>query len=127
MKNQIVLDFKLVVLRSEHTIWNALVHIFCCNLGSMLFSITVKKNVLNIPYYMFIVQMYSFRIQHNCIFHFYDFSVIYYDFSKLLRGVICPVLESSRGKKSIFIGWGVICSRLGVKSESGNIEFLFLA
>jgi hypothetical protein len=28
MKNQIVLDFKLVVLRSEHTTWNALVHIF---------------------------------------------------------------------------------------------------
>jgi hypothetical protein len=28
MKNQIVLDFKLVVLRSEHIIWNTLVHIF---------------------------------------------------------------------------------------------------
>jgi hypothetical protein len=28
MKNQIVLDFKLVVLHSEHTIWNTLVHIF---------------------------------------------------------------------------------------------------
>jgi hypothetical protein len=27
-KNQIVLDLKLVVLRSEPTIWNALVHIF---------------------------------------------------------------------------------------------------
>jgi hypothetical protein len=26
MKNQNVLDCKLVVLRSEHTIWNALVH-----------------------------------------------------------------------------------------------------
>jgi hypothetical protein len=54
MKNQIVLDLKLVVLRSEHTIWNALVHIFCCNFRSMLFSIIVQ-NVLNIPYYMFIV------------------------------------------------------------------------
>jgi hypothetical protein len=43
MKNQIVLDFKLIVLRSEHTLWNALVHIFCCNFRSMLFSITVKK------------------------------------------------------------------------------------
>jgi hypothetical protein len=43
MKNQIVLDFKLVVLRSEHIIWNVLVHIFCCNFRSMLFSITVKK------------------------------------------------------------------------------------
>jgi hypothetical protein len=43
MKNQIVLDFKLVVLHSEHTIWNALVHIFCCNFRSILFSITVKK------------------------------------------------------------------------------------
>jgi hypothetical protein len=32
--------------------------------------------------------------------------VIYYDFSKLLQGVICPVLESSGGKKSIFIDWG---------------------
>jgi hypothetical protein len=28
MKNQIVLDFKLVVLHSEHTIWNTLVHVF---------------------------------------------------------------------------------------------------
>jgi hypothetical protein len=28
MKNQFVLDLKLVVLRSEHTIWNTLVHIF---------------------------------------------------------------------------------------------------
>jgi hypothetical protein len=27
MKNQIVLDFKLVVLRSESIIWNVLVHI----------------------------------------------------------------------------------------------------
>jgi hypothetical protein len=26
MKNQIVLDFKLVVPRSEHIIWNSLVH-----------------------------------------------------------------------------------------------------
>jgi hypothetical protein len=43
MKNQIVLDFKLVVLRSEHTIWNTLVHIFCYNFRSMLFSIIVKK------------------------------------------------------------------------------------
>jgi hypothetical protein len=72
MKNQIVLDFKLVVLRNEHTIWNALVHIFCYNFRSMLFFITVKKNVLNISYYMFIV-MYSFRIQHNWIFHFMIF------------------------------------------------------
>jgi hypothetical protein len=54
MKNQIALDFKLVVLHSEHTIWNALVHIFCYNFRSMLFSMIVK-NVLNIPYYMFIV------------------------------------------------------------------------
>jgi hypothetical protein len=28
MKNQIALDFKLVALHSEHTIWNALGHIF---------------------------------------------------------------------------------------------------
>jgi hypothetical protein len=53
MKNQIALDFKLVVLRSEHSIWNALVHIFCCNLRFMLFSITVKKCTK--IYYMFIV------------------------------------------------------------------------
>jgi hypothetical protein len=43
MKNQIVLDFKLVVLRSEHIMWNTLVHIFCYNFRSMLFSVTVKK------------------------------------------------------------------------------------
>jgi hypothetical protein len=43
MKNQIVLDFKSVVIRSEHTIWNALVHIFFCNFRSMLFFIAVKK------------------------------------------------------------------------------------
>jgi hypothetical protein len=54
MKNQIVLDFKLVVLRSEYTIWNTLVHIFCYNFRSMFFSIIVK-NILNMPYYMFIV------------------------------------------------------------------------
>jgi hypothetical protein len=54
-------------------------------------------------------------------FPFYDFSVIYYDFSKLFQGVICPVLESLRGKKFIFIGWGVMCSdphRLG-----GEVDF----
>jgi hypothetical protein len=55
IKNQIVLDFKLVALRGEHTIWNTLVHIFCYNFRSMLFSIIVK-NILNIPYYnMFIM------------------------------------------------------------------------
>jgi hypothetical protein len=43
MKNQIVFDFKLVVLRSEHTIWNTLVHIFCYSFRSVLFSIIVKK------------------------------------------------------------------------------------
>jgi hypothetical protein len=43
MKYQIVLDFKLEVPRSEHTIWNALVHIFCYNFKSMFFSIIVKK------------------------------------------------------------------------------------
>jgi hypothetical protein len=31
-------------------------------------------------------------------FSFYDFSMIYYDFSKLLQWVICLVLESSGGK-----------------------------
>jgi hypothetical protein len=49
----------------------------------------------------------------------YDFSVIYYDFSKLFQGVI-PVLESSGGKRSIFIGWWVMCSnphRLGGKVD----------
>jgi hypothetical protein len=31
----------------------------------------------------------------------------FYDFSKPLQVVICPVLENSGGKKkSIFIGWG---------------------
>jgi hypothetical protein len=39
-------------------------------------------------------------------FPFYDFFVIYYDFSKLLWGVICSVLEIQGVKKSIFIGWG---------------------
>jgi hypothetical protein len=37
---------------------------------------------------------------------------------KTTLGVICPVLESSGGKKYNFIGWGVMCSdphRLGVK------------
>jgi hypothetical protein len=34
------------------------------------------------------------------------FSVIYYDFSKLLQGVICHVLESPGNKKFIFMGWG---------------------
>jgi hypothetical protein len=51
--------------------------------------------------------------------------VIYYDFSKLLQGVICPVLESSGGKKSIFIGWGVMCfnpHRLG-----GEVNFFLIS
>jgi hypothetical protein len=43
MKNQIVLDFKLVVLRSEHTTWNTLVHIFCYNFRSMLFLHNCKN------------------------------------------------------------------------------------
>jgi hypothetical protein len=34
-------------------------------------------------------------------FSFYDFFVIYYDFSKLLQGVICPVLESSGVKNPV--------------------------
>jgi hypothetical protein len=34
------------------------------------------------------------------------FSVIYYDFSKLLHGVIYLVLERLGGKNSIVIGWG---------------------
>jgi hypothetical protein len=38
-------------------------------------------------------------------FQFYDFSTIYYDISKLLHGVICPVLESLGGKTFI-LGWG---------------------
>jgi hypothetical protein len=50
MKNQTVLDFKLVVIRSEHTIWNALVHIFCCNFRSMIFSITIKNTKYTILY-----------------------------------------------------------------------------
>jgi hypothetical protein len=54
MKNLIALDFKLVVLRSEHTIWNDLVHIFSCNL-IYAFLHNCKKYILNIPYYMFIV------------------------------------------------------------------------
>jgi hypothetical protein len=50
--------------------------------------------------------------------------VIYYDFLKMFQGVICPVLESSGGKKFIFIGWGVMCSnphRLG-----GEVDFFHL-
>jgi hypothetical protein len=50
MKNQIVLDFKLVFLRSEHTIQNALVHIFYCNFRSMFFSITVNCTKYTILY-----------------------------------------------------------------------------
>jgi hypothetical protein len=38
MKNQIMLDFKLVVLHSEHTIWNALVHIFFVVTSYLFFS-----------------------------------------------------------------------------------------
>jgi hypothetical protein len=40
-------------------------------------------------------------------FPVYDFSVIYYDFSKLLQRVIWPVLESSEGDADRFIGWEV--------------------
>jgi hypothetical protein len=83
MKNQIVLDFKLVVLRSEHTIWNTLVHIFCYNFRSMLLSTTVKKCT---KYTILYVHCVDVLIQNptQMDFPFYDFSVIYYDFSKLL-------------------------------------------
>jgi hypothetical protein len=47
--------------------------------------------------------------------------MIYYDFSKLLQGVICPVVESSGGKRSIFIGWGVMCSTS--YSLGGEVDF----
>jgi hypothetical protein len=70
MKNQIVLDFKLVVLRSEHTIWNALVHIFCCNLRSTLFSITVKKYT---KYIILYVHWVDVLIESSWIFHFMIF------------------------------------------------------
>jgi hypothetical protein len=53
--------------------------------------------------------MYSLRI-NTIWFSILCFFVIYYNFSKLLQGMICHVLESSGGKKSIFIGWGVMCS-----------------
>jgi hypothetical protein len=51
-------------------------------------------------------------------------------FSKLLQGVICPVLKSSGGKLSIFIDWGVMCSiphRLGGKVDFFHILQYFLA
>jgi hypothetical protein len=83
MKNQIVLDFKLLVLRSEHTICNTLVHIFCCNFRSMLFSITVKKCTKYIILYVRYVDVLISN-PTRLDFSFYDFSVIYYDFSKLL-------------------------------------------
>jgi hypothetical protein len=68
MENPIVLDFKLVVLCGEHTIWNALVHIFYYNFISMLFSIIVEKCTKYTILYVHCVD-----VPHNWIFHFMIF------------------------------------------------------
>jgi hypothetical protein len=84
--------------------------IFFYNYGEKHRSkVTTKKYVLNhsILYVHCVELLIWSPTQFD--FSFYDCSVIYYDFSKLLQRVICPVLESSGGKKSIFInrGWCV--------------------
>ena len=83
MENPIVLDSKRVDLHSEHIIWYALVYFFCCSFRSMLFFIAVKNVLKHIILYIHSVDLLIWSpIQLN--FSFYDFSVIYYDFSKLL-------------------------------------------
>jgi hypothetical protein len=67
----------------------------------MFFSITVKKCSKHTILYVHCVDVLIYN-PTQLDFPFYDFSVIYYDFSKLLQGVICHVLESSGGKKIHF-------------------------
>ena len=43
-------------------------------------------------------------------FPFYNFSLIYYDFSKLLQGGNLTGFEKFRGGRNRFIGWGVMSS-----------------
>jgi hypothetical protein len=92
LENPIVLDSKWVHLHNEQRIWYVL-----------------KYSIL----YVHCVELLIWSLT-QFDFSFYDFSVIYYDFSKQLQGVICPVLESSGGKKSSFIGWGrCVPTRIG--------------
>ena len=56
---------------------------FCCGFRSMLFLIPVKNILKHITLYVHCVDLLIWSLtQLN--FPFYDFSVIYYDFSKLL-------------------------------------------
>jgi hypothetical protein len=57
MKIQIVLDFKLVVLRSEHIIWNTLVQFCRCNFRSMLFFVVIKNVLKHIILYVHRVEL----------------------------------------------------------------------
>jgi hypothetical protein len=65
----------------------------------MLFSITVKKYTKHTILYVHCVDVLIYN-PAQLDFPFYDFSAIYYDFSKLLQWVICSVLESSGVKNS---------------------------
>ena len=83
MKNSIVLDSKWVDLHNEHIIWYALVYFFAVALD-LCFLHSCKKNILK--YTILYVHSVDILIwsptQLN--FLFYNFSVIYYGFSKPL-------------------------------------------
>ena len=83
MENPIVLDSKWVDLHSEYIIWYALVYFFYYSLRSMLFFIAVKKCTKT--YHIIYSLCRSTHLESNTIrFFINDFSVIYYDFLKLL-------------------------------------------
>ena len=82
MKNSIALDSKWVELHSKHIIWYALVHVFY-NYEEKHISTATAKNILkHTILYVHCVDLLIWSLT-QLDFLFYDFSVIYYDFSKL--------------------------------------------
>ena len=83
IENPIVLDSKWVDLHSEHIMWYALVYFFT----GIKKSIDLKpqqKNILkHTTLYVHCVDLLIWSLI-QLDFPFYDFSMIYYDFSKLL-------------------------------------------
>ena len=126
-----MLDSTWVDLHTEYIIWYTLVHFFNSyelikkSIDLKLYQEIVLKHTI---LYVHCVNLLICS-PTKFYFLFYDSFVIYYDLSKIQQkqkkikkkvkpctvakppskttlGVICPVLKSSGGKKSGFIGWG---------------------
>jgi hypothetical protein len=103
---------------------------FCYSYGEKHRSkITTKKYVLKHSIlYAYCVELLIWR-PTQFDFSFYDFSVIYYDLSKLLQGVICPVLESSGVKNPFsYVGWWCVPTRVFYPDRpdrTGEVRYRF--